>query len=133
MERQRSDGVAWQDGNIPWVDRDYWTNQYQGAALSIEEFTRLETAAQRYVDKHTFGRICPESLTADIKNAVCAVIEAIQTNAQGGGVSSESIGEYSVSYVAGISKAKTDGQRLRDAMLLHLGHTGMMYRGAVDG
>ena len=114
------------DCNTPWVSWDYWTNQYQGAALSIEEFTRLEAAAQRYVDKQTFGRICPEELTTDIQNAVCAVIEAIQTNEQGGVIASESIGKYSVSYLSGA--AKTDGQRLRDSMLLYLGHTGLACR-----
>lgn len=120
--------MAWVEAT-PWVEWDYWVNEYQGADMEPAEFSRLEAAAQRYVDRQTFGRIDPEHLTDNIKNAVCAVVEAIQTNAQGGGLSSESIGKYSVSYVSGISKAPTEGQRMKDALRLHLGDSGLLYRG----
>lgn len=86
----------------------------------------------RYVDRQTFGRIDQDNLTDDIKNAVCAVVEAIQANAKGGGLSSESIGEYSVSYVSGISKAPTEGQRMKDALRMYLGDSGLLYRGCCD-
>ncbi|MFA6930301.1 MAG: hypothetical protein WCT05_08240 [Lentisphaeria bacterium] len=117
---------------MAWVEWDYWINEYQGEEMEPEEFSRLEAAARRYVDRQTFGRIDPENISDSIKNAVCAVIEAMQVNANGGGISSESIGEYSVTYVSGISKSKTDGQRMRDALVMHLGDTGLLYRGGTS-
>lgn len=117
---------------MAWVDWNYWANEYRGGQIGQEEFYRLEAAARRYVDRQTFGRIDPAQLTDSIKNAVCAVIEAMTANEQGGGLSAESIGEYSVSYVSGISKAPTEGQRLKEALRLHLGDSGLLYRGYCD-
>lgn len=129
---EQTEIAPWVEG--PWVGADYWKGEYRGEELPEEEFLRLEAAAQRYVDRQTFGRIDPENMTESdfrrVKDAVCAVIEAMRVNSRGGSVSAESIGEYSVTYTAGISKAKTDSQRLKDALALYLGDTGLLYRGA---
>ena len=55
--------------------------------------------------------------------------DALHLNEQGGGIASETNDGISVNYVAGVSKAKTDNERLWEAAVLHLGCTGLLYRG----
>ena len=44
-------------------------------------------------------------------------------------MASETNDGVSVTYVAGVSNAKTDDQRLQEAVVLYLAHTGLLYRG----
>jgi len=96
------------------------------------DFNRLSMTASAYLNQATFGRIAagqPADIMEKVKDACCAIADAYLLNEQGGGVASESNDGITVSYVTGISTAKNDNQRLREAASLFLGDTGLLYRG----
>ena len=122
---------------LAWVSADYYRDVYRGAAVPEEEFPRLEAAAQRYVDKQTFGRVTQDGqaggqpLSTDaakaVRDGVCALIEALL---QGGdeGVQSETLGDYAVTYTQQESRTGRCG-RMEQTVLRYLGGTGLLYRG----
>lgn len=115
-----------------YADYEYYAGTY-GGDMPAERFAFLSRQASAYIDRATFERIDMDALSdelkARVKNACCAVAEAYLLNEQGGGVAAESNDGVSVSYVVGISTAKTYDQRLRDALFLYLGNSGLLYRG----
>lgn len=113
-----------------YADFTYYKDTYKGA-MPEADFNRLSRQASAYLDGVTFGRAedAPEKLQTKIKDACCAIADAYLLNEQGGGIASESNDGVTVNYVAGVSKAKTDGQRLYEAVLLYLGATGLLYGG----
>ena len=98
----------------------------------LEKGFSLVVQASAYLDAVTFGRIPPdweeESYAEHIRLACCAAADAYRCNEQGGGIASETNDGISVTYVSGISKAKTDEERLFDAVRLYLGSTGLLCR-----
>lgn len=113
------------------VDYHFYVGVFRGQ-MAEADFNRLAVYASAYLDELTMGRTAGE-LSAEIedkaKMALCAVADAYRLNEQGGGVASETNDGISVTYVAGISNAKTDGRRLYEAAALFLGPTGLIYRG----
>lgn len=118
---------------MPYVDYAYYSEVYGGTMLE-EDFQRFSRQAAVYIDAATLNRaskaISTKSRQASkVKDACCAVAEAYFANEQGGGIASVDNDGYKETYIAGISKAKTDNERLYEAAVLHLGMTGLMYRG----
>ena len=110
---------------------EYYQGEFRGT-MSEEGFLRLSRRASVYIDRVTFDRIPlgqPEDIMARVRDACCAIADAYLLNERGGGIASESNDGVSVSYVAGVSTAKTDDERLRNAVTLYLGNTGLLYRG----
>lgn len=113
-----------------YADYAYYKGEYKGT-MPEADFERLSRQASAYLDQVTFGRAAdaPKALQAKVKDACCAVADAYLLNEQGGGIASESNDGVTVNYVSGVSKAKTDGQRLQEAAALYLGMTGLLYAG----
>lgn len=112
-------------------DYGYYRDVYLGA-MGEADFSRLSRRAAVYLDTVTFCRASgpqPPDTAEKLRGACCAVADAYLLNEQGGGIASENNDGLSVSYVAGVSKAKTDGQRLYEAAMLHLACTGLLYQG----
>jgi hypothetical protein len=127
-----------------YTDYTYYSGTFLGAAISSTNFPRLALRASEVIDKVTFNRaaavILANTDTATItaiKNAVCAVAEQYQENEangnEGGGISSESVGSMSVTYVKGSKKTMTDDQKLERAAKNYLASTGLMFKGFEDG
>lgn len=115
-----------------YADFTYYAGEY-GGTMPEADYRRLSRDASAYLDRATFHRIDsnqPDQIMEKVRAACCAVADAYLLNEQGGGVAAETNDGISVTYVAGISNAKTDDQRLRDAAALYLAHTGLLYRGA---
>lgn len=113
------------------VDYKYYSETFHGQ-MAVADFNRLAVYASAYLDELTMGRTAselPAETEGKAKMALCAVADAYRLNEQGGGVASETNDGISVTYVAGISNAKTDGHRLYEAAALFLGPTGLLYRG----
>lgn len=108
---------------------EYYKDTY-GGTMGEADFIRLAPKAFAKVKLLTFGRAAhPLDIYIDnVKDACCAVADAMLFNEQGGGVASVDNDGYRVSFVAGVSKAKTDDARIYDAVLEHLGMTGLMAR-----
>ena len=114
-----------------YADFAYYSKEY-GGTMPEEDFKRLSRRASAYLDQVTFDRVAagqPETVMSKVKDACCAVADAWLLNEQGGGVASATNDGISVTYVAGVSNSSTDGQRLYEAAALHLGNTGLLYRG----
>lgn len=116
---------------MTYADYAYYSQEY-GGTMPEADFKRLSRQASAFLDMVTFDRIAsgqPEKVMEKVKAACCAVADAYLLNEQGGGVASETNDGVSVTYVAGVSNAKTDDQRLQEAAVLYLAHTGLLYRG----
>lgn len=124
---------------MAYADYTYYTGTFLGTAIASADFAALALRASAVIDQITFGRAEPivttgtetTTITA-IKNAMCAVAEELQRQAQTGsldGISSESQGRYSVSFFKHADKAKSSMARLQDAARLWLANTYLMYAG----
>lgn len=116
---------------MAYADFTYYSQEY-GGTMPEADFKRLSRQASAFLDTVTFDRIkstLPKAVMDKVRAACCAVADACLLNEQGGGVASETNDGVSVTYVAGVSNAKTESQRLHEAAALYLGHTGLLYRG----
>ena len=109
------------------IDYYYYITEYHGTA-SEDEFNAFAGKASAYLNAVTFGRLEGTALPEEAKLAFCAVIDAY-AESHSGSVASESNDGISVTYVQGTGPAKTEAQRLREAVSIYLGHTGLLYRG----
>lgn len=88
------------------VDYDFYANVFLGRAVEPEEFPRLAARAGEYVDGLCRGKCgtVPEQDWDLVRFAVCAVIELaqdeerVERRAFFEGKTSETVGNYSVSY-----------------------------------
>ena len=114
-----------------YADYTYYTGTFLGTAIASGDFARLALRASTIIDQITFGRAADDTDNETaIKNAMCAVAEEIQTleqNADGEAVTSESVGNYSVSY--DVSRVKTKTRRYQDAAAPWLANTGLTFAG----
>ena len=114
------------------VDYQFYKDIFHGQ-MSEADFSRLSVYAAAYLDDATMCRTAgplPEATMQRAKMALCAVTDAYLLNEQGGGIASETNDGISVTYVAGVGAAKSEGRRLYEAAALFLGNTGLLYRGA---
>lgn len=125
-----------------YVDFAFYETTYLGTAIASADFPRLALRASEVIDQITFNRaaaIIAESIeTATItliKNATCAVAEQYQANeaGAGGGIQSETVGRYSVTYAKGANVLLSDHEKLVNAAKKYLGSTGLMFPGFLDG
>lgn len=111
------------------VSYQFYTQIYHGQ-LSENDFQALSMQAAAYVDDLTMGR-ASGTLTEDeaqrVDLALCAVVEAMHTAQELGGVTAQTNDGVSVSYAADYTKAT--GQHIRDAAVIYLAQTNLLYRG----
>lgn len=138
---------------MAYADFGYYQDFFIGRIIKdLETFRTLAERASEYVDMVTFHRINTDILKDEftenlIKKCTCAIAEAyylydtVFTNALDdsgtGAKTSESIGQYSVSWANPTdSLADLTGgnfpQYLRKICIKYLGCTGLMYRGCTD-
>ena len=114
-----------------YADYAYYTQTYGGTMPEVE-YKRLSRMASAYLDRVTFDRITagqPEEIMEKVRAACCAVADTYLLNEQGGGIASETNDGVSISYALGVTNAKSENQRLREAVSLYLDNTGLFYRG----
>lgn len=120
-----------------YADYTFYTGTYGGSAIASGDFTRLANKASAQIDRVTFGRAATDTdNTTAIKNAMCEVAEEIQRQEQNDnadGITSESQGQYSVSYAAGSVKTKTNTEKIEAAARIWLENTFLMFPGFNDG
>lgn len=117
---------------MAYADYQFYINEYnqsQNGSVPIDEFDRLAERSSGYLDYITLGRSKDFQDTHTLQMACCAVVETLFLHENGGGIASEMVGNYSVSYVAGISNTKSKEQQLRLAAKYYLAGTGLLYRG----
>ncbi len=111
------------------VSYSFYHDTYHGT-LDETSFNRLSVPASALVDDLTMGR-ASGALTEEellrVNLALCAVIDAKHINEENGGVQSMTNDGVSVSY--GAQYAQDGGKRERDAAVVYLAQTNLLYKG----
>lgn len=114
-----------------YADYRFYKDEFHGKLIPAEDFDRAAISATQYINNVTFGRI-GSNVTEAVKNACCAAAEVYYSGSvsprAASGVTSEKVGNYSVSYAAA-ENSGTQQKRLKSAVKLWLGSTGLLYRG----
>ena len=117
-----------------YADYDFYTDKYLGRIIPNEnDFAYYALRASEIIDSKTFGRI--NEITPAVQLACCAAADELYSDASArakaaGGISSESVDGYSVSYRAYNSEAeKVAEKKVNAAIKRYLGSTGLMFRG----
>ena len=112
----------------------FYSGEYLGRVITSEkDFAYYALRASEIIDSKTFGRI--GEITPAVKMACCAAADELYSDASAkakaaGGISSESVDGYSVSYRAYNTEAeKAAEKRVNAAIKQYLGGTGLMFRG----
>lgn len=116
------------------MNYDFYVNQYGGSLIPEADFKRLSNKAKSEIDYFTFGRIDWIKADDNIKMCLCEVAEVVHQAdnlAKDGIVSSESVGEYKISYDTKAKLELTTHQQGKVHLIVakYLMHTGLMYRG----
>lgn len=118
---------------MSYADYTHYSTVYLGNVIAEADFPRLALRASAQIDRLTFRRAATDTNNETaIKNAMCAVAEeiyAIENSDSSEYVTSESQGQYSVSYDPSSVEGRTDTERYSDAAKLYLENTGLMFGG----
>jgi len=122
---------------MAYADYEFYATQYLGTAIAEADFPALALRASQHIDNLTFGRAATDTDNTDaIKNAMCAVAEELQRQADADnadGIASESQGRYSVSYSQSSSRMKSNQVKIETAAKLWLANTYLMFAGFQSG
>lgn len=125
-----------------YADYEYYRDSFLGNSIPEEAFPKMASEASAFIREITQNRIDGENVTEEVKDAVCAVCEAVQqeierfSKTDGREVKSENTDGYQISYVTegqdGKSREEILWQKKYQAARQYLLHTGLLYRGC-DG
>ena len=121
------------------ADYSFYTGEYFGKLLSLEEFPEYATRADAWLSELTFDRYASPDLSESqlqaVKMAECAVADLwyqLQTEqASNPAISKETVGSHSVTYRTGTEAASGWATRIYDTAARYLMTTGLLYRGAI--
>ena len=126
-----------------YASYSYYTDHFLGTLVASADFDALEKRAAKHVDRLTFNRVADiveadddEDTVDAIKDAVCAVVDELQTQADSGydkAIQSESVGGHSVSYVDNPDRNRTQFEKIKLAARLWLESTYLMFPGFYEG
>lgn len=101
-----------------YADYSYYKDDFQGNRIPEDDWPACAREASAYIDCITYDRLKghPERITDGVKMAVCGAAEAVYTqisitSSHDPGISSESVGGQSVSY---LSPADAQAEKARD-------------------
>ena len=122
---------------MSYADFTFYATSYFGTAIAEVDFPSLALRASQVIDNLTFGRAATDTEnTVAIKNAMCAIAEELQRQDLSNGtdgIASESQGQYSVSFVVGSNRSKSNQAKLRDVAAIWLQNTFLMFAGFASG
>jgi hypothetical protein len=120
-----------------YADYTFYVTEFFGTAIAESDFPRLALKASTVIDQLTFGRAVTDTeYPTQIKNAMCAIAEELHSIENSDGseyVTSESQGNYSVSYAQDAVESRTYEQRYFDAARVWLAGTYLMFAGFNTG
>lgn len=120
-----------------YAEYSYYLSEYGGSIVPESDWQAMATKASRYIDQITLMRAAEMSDHDGVKLATCAVAEIQYKYAQqdkrtvsSAGVSSESVGNHSVSYTAVTEETlAVKNAEMQQAASLYLFPTGLLYKG----
>lgn len=124
---------------VAYVEYEYYDETYLGTAIAEADFPRLALRASAEIDRLTFERAGAvveadddEETIDKIQMAACAIADELQRSDEAGGsdnITSERVGNYSVSYGSKSSAAQSLEQKVFKSARLYLWNTGLMFKG----
>lgn len=116
-----------------YAEREFYTSVYRGDVIPSDKHAKFNQKASVYIDYITLNRVKKlETIPDEVKFATCSVMDYMYQLTNGTGLlplqnkTSESVGDYSVSYEQSNKEIETLYYR---AAKEYLAHTGLMYRG----
>ncbi len=123
-----------------YADFGFYCDTFHGSAINEEDFPRLVLRASAVIDQRTFGwaeRVFnteqPANTVLAIRMAACAVADEIkgyEASGEQDGITSERVGNHSVTYGEKSKMTKTIDEKMADAVELYLANTGLLCRWA---
>ena len=111
---------------MAYADYTFYLNR--GGQMSAPDFGKYSVSASDYIDYITLDNAKTYTDSEDrLKKCCCALADEIKKSEITVGISSESIGSYSVSYAE--SKQADIQRRYANICCMYIGSTGLMYRG----
>lgn len=109
------------------TDYQFYTDIFKGTIIpDVYAFESAVIEASAYIEYITMGNVSKLKTIPDkVHMAVCAVAEVIYNESQQGSISSESVGNHSVSYNTNRDFENNKAYKAR----LYLAGTGLLYRG----
>ena len=86
---------------MTYADYEYYVATYKGAVLDAASFDSYARKATQMIKLHTFNRIKEDNIPDEAKLCCCELAETIYKHEKenAGNITSEKVGEYSVSYM----------------------------------
>ena len=120
-----------------YADYNFYENNFKGTLVPFEVYDSFNREASVFIDYITLNRTKNlEKIPDEVKMATCTVIEYMYRITDGTGItplqlkSSESIGDYQVSYQSSQRTPIVEVETLYyQAAKRYLAHTGLLYRG----
>lgn len=111
-----------------YADYTYYLTYLKGREASIDEasFPYYENQAEMILRERI---LMPFEVNNQIKDCICELAENILTYSQQGDISSEKVGDYSVSYQK--RSAFEQKRSNNDIIKKHLARTGLLYTGVL--
>lgn len=117
---------------MAYADYTYYIDIYKGRILPERDFNYLSERAAEFMDNVTFGRIKTQNCALfedNIKKCNCELAEYAYKSDVIKNITSETIGDYSVSYAQCAQRAADIRKNQYQITAKHLLNTGLMYRG----
>ena len=119
-----------------YAEYDFYLNDYKGSTIpDAPSYDRVAVEASAYLDYITHNRIkvdeLPEAVMGKVKMAQCAIADVCYKQNQddvANVVSSESVGNHSVTYAAKASNKQRELEKYSKAKI-YLHGTGLLYGG----
>ncbi len=130
---------------MAYIEWTYYKDTFHAGLetpVTEAEFPYYERVAEANIKEATLGKSenVSESDQTALKDCTCAIVDKIKsfetdakyTTGSAKGITSEKVGEYSVSYGGGVSAVDIETRKKEDlyeTMKTFLGITGLLYRG----
>ena len=114
-----------------FIDYNFYISRYPKDAVPVEQFSGLCYKAQREIENAVAGSV---DVTDDVKECTAELINYIAQcdaaeAATATNITSERVGDYSVSYVSAAEKRQQQKARRLEIIKFWLGKSGLNYRG----
>lgn len=117
-----------------YADSNFYNREYlsgTAAAIPSEMFGHYAIKASKYINQYTAGNI-GEEIPECVRMCCCELAELIYSCENGksaGGVTTEKVGDISVSYESAESVKKNLQSQIKEVIRSWLADSGLLYRG----